>query len=483
LFHTRPLPEARHGVPARQWAYRELLQAIQAGALAPGTRLPSARQLAQLWRVARGAIDAALAQLQDEGLVERRVGHGSTVAQRLRRPALTEPARADHATQRALRRLTALVGPEQPYWHAAGEIPRLSPGASDTQTFPLALWRRELGRVLESADRAHLSYGLPGGVHALRAATARHLALTRSIRCLPEQVLIVGSPRQAVELAARVLLEPGDCVCVDDPGPVAMASGLGLADLQMVGVPSDEQGFDIGHVQRHAPKAAALVLQPLHQWPTGGRMSGARRREVLDWADRTGAWLVELVSLGEIVHDGAAPPALQCSDRSQRVFHVGSFSALTFPTLRLAYLVVPEPLVPVFTAVRGLMGEHNSVAMQMTLAAFMEAGHLDTYVRQLRQLYRGRRDALVEAVAREITDGVHLGPVDGGTHACLRLGSRWRDQAVAEQLAHRGVGAQALSLHARSRRDLNGLVLGYGGDDEDAIRSGIREVGHVLRGA
>ena len=472
------------GVPRRTWVYRQVLDAIRAGTLAPGARLPSARRLAASWQVPRGAVDDALAQLQTEGLVERRVGHGSIVAHRLNQAARTPPAEppatVDTATQRAVARLTRLVDEARVWSQPSDAGLRLRPGMPDTASFPLNQWRRELARALADDRRAVLGYGVPAGLAALREATARHLSLTRSIRCLPEQVMILGSPRQAVELIARVLLAPGDAVCVEDPGPLAVTRRLSLPHLEVVSVAPDDEGFDVARARRLSPDAAAVVVQPLHQWPTGVRTSAERRRALLEWSDQSGAWIVELDSLGEIVHDGAAPPPLHASVGNSRVLFIGSFGALTFAALRIAYLVLPPSLVEVFAAMRGLMGEHVPVPMQSALTGFIEGGHLSSHVRAVRRLYRDRRDALVQAVQRHLPPAVRLGPVDGGIHASLHLGRQWLDTEVADRLAGRGLAAQALSRHAWQTRGLNGLLLGYGADDPQAIERAVAEIGAEL---
>jgi len=474
--------------PRRTEIYRQLLDAIRSGALPAGVRLPSARRLATAWSLPRGAVDEAFAQLQAEGLVERRVGNGSFVARHLRPApapaAAPAPQPVDAATRAVLDRLArwsaesrVFATPAAP----AGSATRLRPGMPDSASFPIAAWRRELAHVLGEEHRAGLSYGVPAGVPELREAVARHLSLTRSIHCRPEQVLIVGSPRQGIELMARVLLAPGECACVEDPGPLSMTRRFSLAHLDVVGVAPDEQGFDVDAARRLAPRAAAALLMPLHQWPTGQRTSPPRRAELLDWAHERDAWLVELDSLGEIVHDGAAPPALFSDDREGRVIFLGNFLSLMFPALRIAYLVLPESLIDVFVALRGLMGEHNPVAMQMALAGFIDHGHLATHVRAMRKLYRARRDALVQAAHEQLPAGVHLGPVDGGVHACLHLDGRWPDRALAERLNACGLAVQPLSAHVWQRGGLNGLLLGYGADDGPGIAGAVAEIGAALR--
>lgn len=461
-------PDAVAGEAQRSHVYRRVLQGIRQGSLMPGARLLSARRLAAEWQVARSAVDSALARLAAEGLIERRVGDGSFVVQTL--PAGTLLAAAGPA-------LAALAGSRA---SAAPGPVLLHPLAIDTASFPLAAWRRHVARSFDDADRACLSYGAPAGVTALREATARYLRLTRAIDCAPKQVLIVNSALHALELIVQVLLEPGERVCVEDPGFAAVARVFEQSHLQVVGVPVDEEGFDVDAARTLAPDAAALYLHPLNQYPLGHRTSAARRRALLELANSQGAWIIEGDNLAEIVHDGAAPPALWRSDRAERVLYVGTFNGVTFPSLRLAYLVVPERLVAVFAAVRGMMGDHSALAPQTALAAFIDAGQLSAHLRTLRMLYGRRRAAFMQAVQRHLDDSVRLGPTTAGTHACLHLPAPLRDVACVAALAAQGVRAEALSTMCRQDRGLNALVLGYGAQDEAQIDAAVAVVGSVL---
>lgn len=456
--------------------YRRVLEAIRSGRLAPGTPLPSARRLAAAWGVTRRRVDQALGQLQAEGLVERRVGHGTRVVEHLRAAARVEPdapqAPHDAAVDDVLHRLAGLAGPAAEGDHGPG---LLRPFVPDTRALALAPWRRALARGLAEDRRSMLSYGEPAGLPALRAAAARHLSLTRSLACSAEQVIIVAGPLHALELVAQVLLEPGDRVCVDDPGFVGAARLLDLAHLRVTGVPLDAEGFDVDFARRHAPEAAAVVVQPLNQVPTGCRTSAARKRALLDWAGSAGPWIVELDLAGEIVHDGAAPPPLAALDRQARVIHVSSFEPLTFPTLRLGCLVLPEALVDVFAAVRGLMGDHAPVAMQAALAGWIDEGHLSAHLRVVRPLYRQRRDVLAAALRRHLPQAVP-GPLDGGLHACLGLPAGPADAPLAAALQARGVRARALSALAWQAPGLNGLVIGAAADEPAAIEDGVRRI-------
>ena len=489
-------------MPARTWVYRHVSGAIVEGWLWPGLRLPSARALSGAWGVARGAVDEALMRLAHEGLVERRVGRGSFVARRLP-PGLVREVSGRAALARAagetLDGLAPLLRISRTAVQREAEArqaplpappPMLDGRVSDTALFPLAAWRRCMAAAHAEADRASLCYGPPTGWPALRAATARHLALTRGLDCQPEQVLILNGPLQTLDLVVRVLLEPGDRVVVECPGYLSMARNLGLPPLDLHGMPVDDDGLDIETARRECPTPALINVQPLHQFPTGARLSPVRRAALMEWALACRAWVVEGDHLGEIVHDGAVPPTLlgagphaRADDERNTVLFLGSFNGVMFPALRLSYLVVPRRLVPAFTAVRGLFGDHPPLAPQQALARFIDEGHLSAHLRRMREVYRRRRDAALAAAARHLPSEVRVGPLTGGTHGCLHLPAGCADETLAERLAAAGFGIEMLSSYSWPRQGTGGLVFGYGADDEARIEAGMRLLGSHLRDA
>jgi GntR family transcriptional regulator/MocR family aminotransferase len=486
-LRSRPADSASR----RAWVYRRVMGAIADGRLVPGTRLPSARWLAQQWEVPRGAIDDALAQLQREGLLERRVGDGTYVTSVL--PAgikAARPQRRPTATSvRTLDRIKPLFdGPNgearfvEVYHDVVRPRPlRMSPALD---VFPLALWRKLVQRAYDDPAREVLGYGSSAGLLELREATARYLRLTRAMVCSRQQVLILNSPQQAIELALQVLLEPGDKVWVADPGHISVPRIVELARMVAVGVPQDGQGLDVAAGRRLAPDAAAVYLHPANAWPLNVDTSTARREELLRWADERGAWIIEGDYFGEIVHEREAQAPLSRLDRHERVLHVGTYTSVMFPSLRLAYLVVPERLLPVFRAVRGLMGDHTETASQVAMVQFIDSGAMSDHLRTLRLVYRQRRDRLLAVLAEVLpgdVPGLRLGPSPGAIHVCLHLPAQLADADVVEQLAQRGVEADALSHHTWQVADCNGLVLGYGAYDEDAIEAAARVVGTVVR--
>lgn len=479
-------------VARRVRVYCTVIDAIRSGALPPGTRLPSARQLAAEWGYARGAVEEAFAQLQIEGFVERRVGDGSYVAAQGAGAASARPVGGaaqrplSRSARQVLERFSVYLGKprqiETPHVMLA-EQP-LFPRAPLLGEFPLDIWRRLIARAHGEAYRDHLSYGPAAGLPRLREAIARHLALTRATPVQPQQVIVVNSPMQAIELIARVLLEPGDTVWLEDPGHTSLISMFEVLRCKVVGVPLDAQGLDVRAGVAAAPDAALAYFHPVTQYPLGVRTSTERLRELMRWADASGAWIVEGNFNDEIVYDRERPAALWSLDDNDRVLMMGTLEGIMYPSLRLAYLVVPQRLIDVFVAMRGLLGDSTNTQLQLALAWFVDEGHLATHLRALRRIGMQRRDALRASCERHLPAGCTLGPLDGGLHGCIHLPAAVSDRDVVRRMRTQGVLAIALSsgcIAPRLPPHGNGLVIGWGAFDPFTLDRSISIVGQCVR--
>lgn len=480
--------EAEGSVAQRVRVYRTVLDGVRNGTLKPGMRLPSARRLAADCAVSRGAVDEAFEQLKSEGFIERRVGDGSYIADPLPVPVQAAAAvPAERPISAAAQRVIERFAPHLGQWSRLEvptelfALPALHPRNVPTQDFPLDTWRRLMQRAWSEPFRKHLNYGPSAGLPGLRESIVRHLALTRGIHCSARQVLVLNSPMQAVELISRVLLEPGDRVWLEDPGHASLPVLFDVLHAKAVGVPLDEQGFNVAHGRAHAPDARAVYLHPLGQVPLGVRTTTGRGDELLAWAAGQGSWILEGNYNTELVHDGVPPPALYTRDRHGCVLVVGTFEGVLFPSLRLAYLVVPEQLANTFIAMRGLLGEHAHVATQLALTAFIDEGHMSAHLHELRQRCRARRAALHQAAAHHLPHWATLGPTAEGVHAALHFPPEVSDVEVFRLIRRQGVGATPLSTICWHARGPNGLALGYGGADEPTIDGSLRIIGQALR--
>ncbi|MEM8560500.1 MAG: PLP-dependent aminotransferase family protein, partial [Bacteroidota bacterium] len=450
--------------------------------LGAGTRLPASRVLARDLGVSRTTVELAYDELVAEGFVVRRRGAGTFVVDLLpTRPAplaavgsAPEPPSAPSLSALG-RSLGALVR----YRDAPGTPTGFAPCLPSEEVFPLAAWNRLVTEVLHARGRdLQRSPPLLGDL-GLRTTLADHLARTRRVQCAPDQLLIVTSTQQALALLARVLLNPGDSVWVEDPG--YLGARAAFTEARLVPIPVDGSGLDVQAGLDMAPGARLAYVTPSHQYPTGVTLSAERRTALLAWAASSGAWIVEDDYDSEFRHVGRPLAPLQSFDRAGRVIYVGTFNKVLFPGLRLGYVVLPESLVGVVERAVEAFGGQPSALVQAVAAAFVERGHFAAHLRRTRAVYRQRRAALLDAVHDGLEALVTVGPSDTGLHVCARLPSPSDDLALSARAAEAGLHVPPLSPCYLGATAQPGLLLGYAGVDERALREGVARLTSLLR--
>jgi len=306
-----------------------------------------------------------------------------------------------------------------------------------------------------------LGYGEPAGHRPLRQAIAAYLGAARAVRCSWEQIVVVSGSQQALDLAARVLLDPGDEAWVEDPGYAGARAALAGSGARVVPVQVDEEGLDVAAGETAAPGARLACVTPSHQYPSGVTMSLERRLALLEWADRAGAWVVEDDYDSEYRYSGRPLEALQGLDPSGDVVYVGTFSKVLSPGLRLGYLLAPPDLTGAFVAAREFTDRHPPQVEQAVLADFMAEGHFGRHVRRMRSLYAERRAALLESAERELAGLLDVVPAEAGMHLVGLLPEGEDDREASRRAAAAGVEAPPLSAFSQAPSRAGGLVLGY----------------------
>jgi GntR family transcriptional regulator/MocR family aminotransferase len=466
--------------PLHRQLYEQLRAAILAGQLGAATRLPSTRTLAGELGVSRTTALLAYEQLRDEGYLDGRIGAGTRVAP-LPRQA---PRHRDHPEARPAlsTRGAALAGAAWFEDKRHEDRPHaFQLGMPDLEHFPWQLWARTLGQRARAGTTALPGERDPGGYLPLRAAIAAHLGLARGVRCAPEEVIVVPGAQAGFDLASRLLLDPGDAVWFEEPGYLGARAALQGAGARLVPVPVDATGLDVEAAQRLQPTAHAVYVTPSHQFPLGVTMSVHRRLELLAWARRAGAFVLEDDYDSEFRYVGHPPPALQGLDDGGRVVYVGTFSKVLFPALRAGYLVVPAHLVGAFTAACRFTGAQVPLLEQVALADFMTAGHLGRHVRRMRALYAERGAALVRAARRHADGLIEVCSAHAGLHLVGWLPPGVGDRAAADRAAAAGIEAHALSEFAIEPLERGALLLGYAAIGEGEIAHGARELATALR--
>jgi len=516
--HSAPITVAldpASPAPLQRQLYQAMRAAILEGRLGPGARLPGTRALARSLEVSRTTVSLAFDQLRAEGYLRGALRQGTFVAAVLPDVHLTatpgpvlgtrheHPTHATGLSRRGARLATLEVTSSPLLGTTGARAFRMGTPAMDH--LPVQLWGRLLARRWRRLTATQLSYAEPAGYAPLRAAIAAYVGPARAVRAEEGQVIVVSGAQQAFDLCARVLLDEGDVVAVENPGyrgarAAFLASGASLAP-----VPVDREGLDVRVLEalasgEGAPPPRLACVTPSHQFPLGVTLSAARRLALLAWARRHDAWVVEDDYDSEYRFRGRPLPSLQGMDRAGRVLYVGTFSKTLFPGLRLGYLIVPPALVDAFAHARGTVDRHPAALEQAVLADFLAEGHFARHVRRMRALYAERQDVLLHLLARAGAP-LEVAPVDAGMHLVAYLPPGMHDAAVAARLLAAGVVATPLSALAVAparatasatapgqpiERDVvhdnphasprGALLLGFAGFDEAAMARGVAEL-------
>jgi GntR family transcriptional regulator/MocR family aminotransferase len=485
LFSVDVIKPDLTGRPAHMRIGERIRAAISSGALANNARVPSSRTLARDLGVARNTVDEALSELVADGLIVRRRGAGSFVSDRVPRPAppLTAPplaapqrdakhGRTGARTSNRAKALQCYPGHYQP----SRAIP-FTPSLPPSEFFPRKTWRRLLSREAARPGTDYWEFGASNGLPALREAIAGHATALRGTRASADQVVVTTSTQQAVELAAKVLADPGDCCWVETPGYQPVQHVLRSAGLDVVQVPVDEQGLDVEAGRNLQPHARLAYITPSHQYPMGYEMSLARRNALLSWARDEDAHIVEDDYDGDYRYEGRPITSLQDMD-NDRVIYAGSFNKILFPGLRVAYALVPEALVGAFIDAKHAADGHTALLSQGVLAAFISEGHLAHHLRMTRDIYNERRLAFLEE-AQVLRGLMEFGPAAAGMHVTgLFQDVRIADRTVAAACATRGVAVDPLSKYGAT--DRGGLVFGFAGASRDRTRECLKVVRRAI---
>jgi len=471
--------------PLHRQVYDGYREAILRGDLSPGQKIPSSRELASDMRVSRFPVLHAYAQLQAEGYFESQVGSGTFISATLpeqmmsseqsmgvfeRAPSGLRPVADRNALYPKFRRDSPLRG-----WGAFG----LHQPASDQ--FPFQLWSELATRHSRNPSSASLQRIDPMGLRRFRIEICRYLRTARSVKCDPEQIMIVSGSQQALDLTTRVLLNSGDTVLVEEPGYTLEKTVLSAAGCRVKLMPVDDEGMDITAAGKHKRAKAAFVT-PSHQFPLGTTMSATRRLLLLNWAQSTGAWIIEDDYDSEYRFDTRPIASLQGLDVNARVIYIGTFSKMLFPSLRVGYIVVPRDLVPLFEAVRFVTDIFPPYLYQEMLADFIEGGHLAQYIRKMRRIYGERRQVLVESIRAEFDDFLTVHGAPAGMHVSVSLPHGYDDEAICERAGKQKLLLWPLSRYYAGRRPLHGFVLGFGSTTAEQIPEAVRRMRTVVHG-
>jgi GntR family transcriptional regulator/MocR family aminotransferase len=484
--------DQRLAAPLYRQLYERLRAQIMAGQLETGARLPSTRALASELGVSRNTTALAYEMLALEGYIESRVGDGTRVAHTQPEQAIEtsigcERERGSPSTSYARigQRGLALAGaphPGEAYGRQAGGVGDVfRAGQPDVAAFPFALWASLVAKHARHSTLSAALYQPAQGYAPLRAAIAAHIGMTRGVRCSPEQIIITSGSQGALDLAARVLLDPGDHAWVEAPGYLGARGALIAAGARLTDIPVDSEGLSVEAGRKLRPDARLAVVTPSHQFPTGVTMSLRRRLALLEWAREARAWIIEDDYDSEYRYSGRPLEALYGLDAGSCVIYVGTFSKTLFPALRLGYIVVPQDLAPAFIAARRFIDGHPSPLEQMALADFIAEGHFARHLRRMRLVYRERRDTLIEALRQELADLLDVATPEAGMHLAAWLPTGVSARTIAELAAGRGIHLLPFAQPCMDTPQREGLLFGFASATSGELRAGVRLLAHAIR--
>ncbi len=407
--------DRRSTEPLHQQLYRQIRDELRSGSFSDGaSRLPSSRALAADLGISRLTVSLAFSKLHAEGYLRSKAKSGTFVAsplpdtflsadkfarERIRRGG----AEAHLATEFPLRvsdRVKAI--PDQRIGKqfdlgatGAGAGVSLVPSIPAVDEFPIGVWERLRAQVLAKKGTHLLRYASNRGDLDLRNALAAYLCDFRAARCHPDQIVIVGGMQQAMLITATALLNPGEPAWIEDPCYQQTRRVLTLAGARSVPRPLDDQGIVIARSKKE-PLPKLIYVTPSHQFPLGVTMSFPRRTALLDFARAHNAFVFEDDYDAEFRFTGPPLPSLQGIDNSGRVIYAGTMSKILCPSLRLGYIVAPEPLVDSLVKIRSAMDQHSSPIDQATLARFITEGFFLSHIKRMRKIYSERRDFFIE---------------------------------------------------------------------------------------
>jgi GntR family transcriptional regulator / MocR family aminotransferase len=484
--------DPRAKAPLYLQLYEWFRGAIIAGQMRPGQRVPSTRTLAAELKISRIPVLNAYEQLLAEGYFEAVVGAGTRVAGSIPDDALNltagkarnlrrTPELSPQAIRRMSRRGAALTElPAQSWLDVLGAF-RVSLPALDY--FPKGVWSKLMARHCRRPATGMMAYGDPMGYQPLREAIAEYLGAFRAVRCDASQILVTTGSQQGLQLSAQVLVDPTDRVLVEEPGYPSARQAFRAAGAELIPVPVDQEGLNIAEVVasgRRGQNARAVYITPSHQYPLGMTMSATRRMLLLNWAVRTGAWIIEDDYDSEYRFGSRPIASLQGQDTNARVIYVGTFSKVMFPALRVGYLVVPKDLVSAFSAARDAADVFSATLYQAVLTDFIREGHFARHIRRMRMLYMERRRTLTEAIRSQMAGRLEVIGAEAGMHLVALLPRGSDDVAISKRAAASGVSATPLSTCYMKPQARGGLILGYGGVNAQQIHAGICKLRNCL---
>jgi GntR family transcriptional regulator/MocR family aminotransferase len=478
--------DSRKKTPLFRQLYNQLRNGILQGRLKAECRIPSSRDLMEQLAVSRTTIVTALDLLIAEGYLHTLRGRGTFVSSEIPDEQILPAGMSPEEIVQCSKKSNHLSDygktvqdSDRTNWFTGTPIP-FCPGEPALDEFPISIWSKIVRRVWKSLTAIDLSYGEPAGYFPLRSQIAEYLSVHRGVNCDTEQVMIVNGTQQAVDIVARIALNPGDQVLFENPGYISARSAFQKHGAEIVPLWVDDDGAMVEDAVRNFRTARLAYITPSHQFPMGVTLPIERRLELINWAQENDSLILEDDYDSEYRYSQKPLPCLQGLDRAARTIYVGSFSKVVFPALGLGYAIVPKQMVTAFQNALRLSSRPGSQVDQIVLSEFIREGHFVRHLRRMRKTHAFRRDVFVAEIQKHLADQLTVVGSSAGLHCTTILKTKTPDVDVAQRLEERGIIARPLSGYYApgtwSRHKQNGLVLGFACVPPAIIRKKIKDV-------
>lgn len=482
------LLETESDKPIYKDIYESIRSSILSGKLTPGSKLPSSRELARQSGVSRMTVVNAYEQLLAEGYLIGKHGSGTYVAESLpeeyvqaKKPASKIFAKSNRGIELSRHGKYLQKASEAILKNDAETVAvPFQHGQPAADAFPLNTWQKLTSRVAQIPMHRLAKQTSAFGYAPLCVAVSNYLRTSRAVECEPRQVMITAGAQQSLDLISRVLLDRGDKVWMEDPGYIGARSAFLGAGAIVQRCGRDGEGFDLRSAVKKYGNAKLLYTTPSHQFPLGGSTSIGRRLELLDWAEKQNAWIVEDDYDSEFRYQGRPLASMQGLN-SSNVIYLGTFSKTMFSALRLGCMIVPADMIDIFSTARLISDGHSPLIEQATLATFIEDGHFSRHVRRMRKLYAQRQQQFLELAAKYLGNSVECAPQRSGMHLVGYLSEGVSDVAASEAAREVGVRVAPLSEYAMKTPKRGGLLFGYAGYDAKEMEEALKKLAKVLR--
>ncbi|MFT5656977.1 MAG: GntR family transcriptional regulator/MocR family aminotransferase [Gammaproteobacteria bacterium] len=460
--------------------FQMLRQGVLSADLPADSKLPSSRTLAKSLGVGRNTVIAVYDQLIAEGYLISRVGSGTQVSQSVSGVQLKSKAiNAGDSPKLSTRgmRMTSTSRLKHSGAQASFQV-----GLPALDEFPYAKWSRFVARNYRSGAKELFGYDGSGGLPRLRTAIAKYVRTQRGVVCDDSQVIVISGSQAAIDLSARMLIDPGDDVWIENPCYQGARAALLGAGANLCPVPVGASGLDVDYASCQFPAAKLAFVTPSYQYPLGITMSLEQRLRLLDWAENSGSWIIEDDYDSEFRYHGHSISALQGLDSGERVLYMGTYSKTMFPSIRIAYLIVPYALVDVFHNALRQSGQSAPLPLQGAMADFINEGAYVHHVRRMKAIYMQRQQHFLELADYHLKDTIEFGPADAGMHLIgYFLDQSQDDNAVTQRAAELGLIAPSLSGLYMTKLVKRGLYLGYAGLARPAMERAFAQLATAIK--